>query len=277
MSDFRTLPDAERYRTLPNAALEDAFVLRSMFRPGAITLAHVDLDRVVLGGAVPGAAPLRLEPQASMRSEYFLERREAGILNVGDEGTVSVDGKQHRMANRDVLYVGRGSREVTFASADKTTPAAFYIVSYPAQVTHPTTHLSRERADVTELGDAAHANRRRLVKYIHTGGIQSAQLVLGVTELLPGNVWNTMPPHTHTRRTEVYLYFDLPADAAVFHVMGEPQNVRTLLVHDREAALSPGWSIHAGCGTSNYSFCWAMGGENQDYTDMQPVSIGDLR
>jgi len=150
-------------------------------------------------------------------------------------------------------------------------------VSYPAHEKHPTAHMTRAQADVTELGDAAHANHRRVVKYVHANGIRSAQLVMGMTELLSGSVWNTMPPHTHHRRTEVYLYFDLPADAAVMHLMGTPQNLRNLVVRDRQVVLSPGWSVHTGCGTNNYSFCWAMGGENQDYADMEPVSIGEMR
>ena len=164
------------------------------------------------------------------------------------------------MANRDVLYFGRGSRDIVLASADATRPARYYLVSYPAHVACPTTHMSRRDAQVTELGTVEQSNRRILCKYVHPAGIRSAQLVMGITELQPGSVWNSMPPHVHARRTEVYLYFDLPASDVVFHFLGQPRETRNLVVRDGEVALAPGWSIHAGCGTTNYTFCWAMGG-----------------
>jgi 4-deoxy-L-threo-5-hexosulose-uronate ketol-isomerase len=274
---MRYLPSARETATMDSAALRSHFLVQDVFRQGAIALVHVDLDRVVLGGAVPTRAALKLESLPTLKAEYFLERREAGILNVGGAGTIRVDGAAFAMANRDVLYVGRGVRDVTLESADPAAPAHYYIVSYPAHVACPTAHMSRASAEVVQLGDAAHANRRRIVKYIHAGGLRSAQLVLGVTELEQGSVWNTMPPHTHLRRTEVYLYFDLAPDSAVFHFLGEPEAVRTVLARNHEIALSPGWSIHSGCGTSNYSFCWAMGGENQDYADMSPVAVDSLR
>ena len=274
---MRYLPDAEQVAVMPADQLRSRFLVQGAFQPDVVALYHIDLDRVVLGGAVPARAPLQLEAPESIRSQYFLERREVGILNVGAPGRICVDGSDHALANRDVLYVGRGAREVILASDRSDDPARFYIVSYPAQAAFPTQRLARANAEVVELGDAEHANRRRLVKYVHAGGIQSAQLVMGVTELLAGSVWNTMPPHTHLRRTEVYLYFDLPPDAAVFHLLGEPERVRTIVARDLEIALSPGWSIHAGCGTTHYAFCWAMGGENQDFTDMQPSAIGSLR
>jgi 4-deoxy-L-threo-5-hexosulose-uronate ketol-isomerase len=176
-----------------------------------------------------------------------------------------------------VLYVGRGSREVVFASADATDPARFYLVSYPAHAEHPTRLVTAAEASGATIGDQATANRRTVARYIHTGGARSAQLVMGVTTLEPGSVWNTMPAHTHHRRTEIYLYFDLPSDAIVLHLLGEPTATRTIVARDGEVALSPGWSVHAGCGTRAYSFCWAMGGENQDYADMQPVDITTLR
>lgn len=271
------LPSRTETRALTTDALREAFLLRDLFRPGAVTLRHLDLDRVVLGGAVPTEQPLRLDAPESLAAGYFTERRELGVLNIGAAGSVTVDGVRYAMANRDVLYVGRGSRDITFASDAAAQPARYYLVSYPAHVAHATTHLARVDAQVTELGTAERANRRRLCKYIHPGGIGSAQLVLGITELEPGSVWNTMPAHTHTRRTEVYLYFDLPADAVVFHMMGEPGETRHLVVRDAEVVLSPGWSIHAGCGTSNYTFCWAMGGENQDFADMQMADMHALR
>src|SRR5687768_8073137 len=262
---------------MTTAELRSKFLVQDLFTPGAINLRFIDLDRVVLGGAVPTKGPLRLEAPAAMAAEFFTERRELGILNVGGDGQVSVDGKVYAMGNRDCLYAGRGSREIAFESANGSKPARFYLVSYPAHSTFPTSHVARDAADVTALGTVERANRRRLYKYIHPGGIQSAQLAMGMTELLEGNVWNTMPPHTHERRTEVYLYFDLPADSTVFHMMGLPDETRHLVVRDGEVILSPGWSVHSGCGTTNYTFCWAMGGENQVFADMQMVEMEKLR
>jgi len=271
------LPDAERTKRLTTDELRSGFLVQDLFTPGTIALRHIDLDRVVLGGAVPLGTPLKLEAPASFKSAYFAERRELGVLNVGAGGSVTVDGKAIHLAARDVLYVGRGSREVTFASDDSDNPARFYLVSYPAHAAHPTTLAARATAESSELGSAERANQRCIAKYIHAAGVQSAQLVMGVTQLMPGSVWNTMPSHTHARRTEVYLYFDLPSDAVVVHLVGEPSETRHLIVRNEEVALSPPWSVHSGCGTTNYAFCWAMGGENQDYTDMQSVDMGDLR
>ena len=271
------LPDAERTRQLTTGELRSGFLVQGLFTLGAIVLRHVELDRVVLGGAVPLATPLTLGTPASLAAEYFTERREIGILNTGARGTITVDGHRYAMDVRDVLYVGRGSRSVVFESDDAARPARFYLVSYPAHASHPTKRVGRDTAESAELGTQEKANRRRLAKYIHPGGTASAQLVMGVTELMPGNVWNTMPSHTHARRTEVYLYFDVPDDSVVMHMMGEPSETRHLVVRDGEAVLSPSWSIHSGCGTSNYAFCWAMGGENQDFTDMQSVDMRELK
>jgi 4-deoxy-L-threo-5-hexosulose-uronate ketol-isomerase len=271
------LPHAPATARMTTDELRAHFLVSDLFRPGAVTLRAVDLDRVVLGGAVPTDAPLALPVLEYLRADYFCERREVGVLNVGGPGTVTVDGTAHPLARLDVLYVGRGSREVTFASDDAARPARFYLVSYPAHAEHPTTRVTPADADVLELGSAETANRRRVNRYIHQKGARSAQLVMGVTVLEPGSVWNTMPAHTHARRSEVYLYFDLPADAVVLHLMGEPTATRTLVARDGEVALSPGWSVHAGCGTRAYAFCWAMGGENQDYADMQAVGMEELR
>ena len=262
---------------MTTAELRSTYLVQELFTPGAVNLRFIDLDRVVLGGIVPTKGPLRLDAPAEMAAEFFTERRELGVLNVGGDGTITVDGRAHAMRNRDCLYIGRGSREISFESGSASKPARFYLVSYPAHSAFPTSHVARAAADVTELGTADRANRRRLYKYIHPGGIQSAQLVMGMTELLEGNVWNTMPPHTHERRTEVYLYFDLPADSTVFHMMGAPDETRHLVVRDGEVILSPGWSVHSGCGTTNYTFCWAMGGENQVFADMQAVDMAVLR
>ncbi len=274
---MRYLPTAEHARTLPTDELRARFLVTDLFRGGEIVLRPLDLDRAVLGGAVPVSEPLRLESIPHLRAEFFCERREVGVLNVGGAGRVIVDGAEHALARLDVLYVGRGSRDVTFASDDAANPARFYLVSYPAHAAHPTTLVRAADAQGATIGSADRANRRTVYRYVHLAGARSAQLVMGVTVLEPGSVWNTMPPHTHARRSEVYLYFDVPADAVVFHLMGEPHEVRTLVARDGEVALSPGWSIHAGCGTASYAFCWAMGGENQDYADMDPVDVAALR
>jgi 4-deoxy-L-threo-5-hexosulose-uronate ketol-isomerase len=271
------LPDAARTKTMSTDELRASFLVQGLFREGEINLRRIDLDRVVLGGAVPTDAALTLGAPADLLAEYFCERRELGVLNIGASGKVTVDGVAHPLGKKDLVYVGRGSREVIFESDDARQPARFYLVSYPAHATHPTSRVSAGDVQSGELGSMEQANRRRIARYIHAGGIQSAQLVMGATTLEPGSVWNTMPAHTHDRRTEVYLYFDIPAGAVVFHQLGEPSETRHLIVRDGEVALSPGWSIHAGCGTASYAFCWAMGGENQDYADMQPVDVQSLR
>jgi 4-deoxy-L-threo-5-hexosulose-uronate ketol-isomerase len=271
------LPDAERTRRMTSAELRAAFLVQGLFVPGKVVLRHVDLDRVVLGGAVPTSVPLDVEAPPSVGAAYLAERRELGILNIGNAGTVTLDGKTFALGARDALYVGRGVKRVTVASDDPKKPARFYLVSYPAHAPFDSALVSRSKIEPALLGAAETANRRSLYKYIHPGGAKSSQLMLGVTELASGSVWNTMPPHTHNRRTEVYLYFDLPDDAMVVHMMGEPDDTRHLVVRNEEVILSPGWSIHAGCGTASYSFCWAMGGENQDFADMQGVAIPNLK
>lgn len=271
------LPDAVRTRTLSTVDLRAAFLVEDLFRRDAITLRHIELDRLVLGGAVPGRETLRLEAPASFAAEYFTERRELGILNIGARGSVAVDGRRFDVERLDVLFVGRGSRDIQFTSDDAASPAKFYLVSYPAHASHPTTHVAGASVVGSAIGSPDRANARRIAKYIHADGAQSAQLVMGVTRLETGSVWNTMPAHTHFRRTELYLYFDLPDDGVVVHLMGEPGETRHLVVRNEQVVLSPTWSIHSGCGTSSYSFCWAMGGENQDYTDMQTVDMRNLK
>jgi 4-deoxy-L-threo-5-hexosulose-uronate ketol-isomerase len=271
------MPSPQSYRTMTTAELRESFLVEDLFQPGRVTLRMLDLDRVVLGGVVPAPEPIRLDAPEALASEYFTERREIGVLNIGGAGRVTVAGDEYRLARLDGLYIGRGSREIAFASADAVDPARFYLVSYPAHASHPPVRIAKDEAQMQELGTQEQANRRRLYKYFHPDALPTAQLVMGITELLEGNVWNTMPSHTHTRRTEVYLYFDVPEDAAVFHFFGQPQETRNLVVRDSQVALSPAWSIHSGCGTRNYTFCWAMGGENQAFTDMQAVDMKTLR
>ncbi len=271
------LPSPRETARMTTAELRDAFLVTDLWKAGECTIRFAELDRVALGGVLPGFDPIALPNPPELAADYFLERRELGVLNIGGAGSVRVDGQDYALANRDGLYVGRGSREVAFASDDAGEPARFYLVSYPAHAAFPTARVTPAEAYTAELGSQEGANRRTLRRYFHPEGVPTAQLVMGVTTLAPGSVWNTMPPHTHARRTEVYLYFDVPADAVVFHMMGEPGETRDLVLHDGDVVLSPGWSIHAGVGTAAYTFCWAMGGENQEFGDMQSVEMAQLR
>jgi 4-deoxy-L-threo-5-hexosulose-uronate ketol-isomerase len=271
------MPDAVRTATMNTAELRSCFLLENLFAAGQINLAYADADRAVMGGAVPTGKPLSLGTDDSLRSEYFCERRELGVLNIGGKGTVAVDGKSFSLENLDGLYIARGSREIVFDSADAAKPAEFYLLSYPAHMSYPTTHITRASVEPLRLGTEATCNKRLLYKYIHPAGVKSCQLVMGFTQMEPGSAWNTMPPHTHLRRSEVYLYFGIAPEARVFHLMGEPQQTRHLVVADKQAIVSPSWSIHSGVGTMSYTFCWGMGGENQAFDDMDAVPIASLR
>jgi len=274
---MRYLPTPEQTGRFTPEELRTHFLVSGLFVPGEARFEMVDLDRVTLGGVVPLATPITLEAPVVFAAKSFTERREVGILNIGGAGAVRVDGTTHQLAKRDMLYVGRGAHDVQLTSADAGAPARFFLVSYPAHAEYPTTRIGANEADASELGTQEKANRRRLARYIHTNGVRSAQLVMGVTAMHEGSVWNTMPPHTHVRRTEIYLYFDLPADGVVFHMMGPPDATQHIVVRDGDVALSPSWSIHSGCGTTNYTFCWAMGGENQEFADMQGFDMTTLR
>ncbi len=274
--ETRIPADPVRYATMDTAELRASFLIEGLFAPGRLSLLHVETDRAVVGSAVPTGVPLELTATKELACEFFCQRRELGILNLGTAGTITVDGKAFAMGTRDGLYIGRGSREIRFASDDASRPAQYYLVSYPAHAEYPTTHIRPEQAARMHLGSAEGANDRTIHKYIHAEGVRSCQLVMGITSLAPGSVWNTMPCHTHARRSEIYLYFDLPADHVILHLMGRPDRTRHLVVRDRQAAISPGWSIHSACGTSAYSFAWSMGGENQEFTDMEPVPMGSL-
>jgi len=271
------MPDPVRTQRMNTDELRQNFLLEDIFSPGKIALAYLDVDRTVVGGAVPQAEPLSLGTDDALRSAYFTERRELGVLNVGGRGTISAGGKSYDMENLDCLYIGKGTRDISFSSADAHAPAKYYLISYPAHAAHPTTQAKKSQATAVPLGAQATSNQRTIYKYIHTGGIQSCQLVMGFTTLATGNVWNSMPPHTHMRRSEVYLYFDLAPEARVFHFMGQPQETRHLVVANGQAVVSPPWSIHCGSGTAGYSFCWAMGGENQVFDDMDAAPAASLR
>lgn len=274
---IRYSADPVRYVTMSSEELRAAFLVDELFTPGGIELLYSDIDRVIVGSAVPTAKPIALEAAEELRASYFAERRELGVLNVGAPGAVDVDGKAYELGHKDGLYVGRGSRTVVFRSANAKEPAAFYLLSYPAHASFPTALARRSDAAATHLGSIAEANKRTIYKYIHAEGIRSCQLVMGYTELEPGSVWNTMPPHTHTRRMEVYFYFDMEGGTKVFHLMGKPDETRHVVVSNRQAIISPSWSIHSGVGTGPYTFCWGMGGENQTFSDMDGVAMDALK
>ncbi|RYD65500.1 MAG: 5-dehydro-4-deoxy-D-glucuronate isomerase, partial [Verrucomicrobiaceae bacterium] len=262
---------------LDTQELRASFLLDELFFTGEVNLVYTDLDRAVVGSIIPTNSALELGNHNALKSDFFCQRREIGILNYGGSGTITVDGTAHAIDKHDCLYIGRGSREISFTSASAEDPAVFYLVSYPAHAEYPTTKATRADANRVELGSKDECNERTIFQYIHENGIKSCQLVLGFTEFKPGSIWNTMPCHTHERRSEVYCYFDVPAGHRVLHMMGQPQETRPLWVADRQVVLSPPWSIHTGCGTASYRFCWAMGGENQAFTDMDRVEIADLR
>ncbi len=269
-------PSPAATNTLGTEELRAQFLVTELFQPGQITAHYTDLDRMIVGAAMPTSAPLGLPSAKETGTSFFLERREIGVLNIGGPGVVRVGGAQHALAPLDCLYLGLGEREVAFENGSAG-QAEFYFISTPAHAKYPTVHATRAQAEVQELGDPALANRRRICRYIHQKGIPSCQLVMGFTEFEAGSVWNTMPPHTHVRRTEVYMYFGLPADAVAMHIMGKPDETRSLVVRNRQAVLSPGWSIHAAAGTRHYSFVWAMGGENQEFSDMDSVNMQELK
>jgi 4-deoxy-L-threo-5-hexosulose-uronate ketol-isomerase len=271
------MPDPARCKQMTTEELRAGFLIPSLFTAGQIDLVYCDADRAVIGSAVPGKEVLALGTDDELRAEFFTQRRELGILNIGASGTVTADGTAYKMENLDGLYIGRGCRDIRLASDDASKPAQFYLLSYPAHATYPTVHAKKSQAAAVNLGSEANCNKRTISKYIHPDGIKSCQLVMGFTQLAVGSAWNTMPPHTHLRRSEVYLYFNLAADQRVFHLMGQPQESRHLVVADKQAVISPSWSIHSGVGTASYTFCWGMGGENQTFDDMDAAPIATLR
>lgn len=275
--ETRHLVDPVRYRTMTGAELRQSFLVEGLFAPDEVRLLHWEAERTIIGSAVPAARALALPNPPEIKADFFLHRRELGIVNLGGPGTVTVDGASHALAPRDLLYVGRGARQVSFASAQSTAPSLFYFVSHPAHASHPTTLAPVADAQTIPIGDQGHASERVLRRHIHEKGVRSCQLVMGVTDIKTGSVWNTLPPHTHVRRTEIYLYFDLDAAERVVHLMGPPDETRHLVVSNLQAILSPPWSIHFGAGTSRYAFVWSMGGENQEFEDMQVLTLDRLR
>lgn len=264
-------------RTFDTDMLRAHFLVERIFVPDRIALTYSHHDRFVLGGATPLDTPLVLEAPKAIGQKTFLAQRELGVINLGGQGSVRVDGMLYSLARLDCLYVGRGAIDISFESDRADEPAKFYLVSAPAHATHPTCVIRKDEARHQDLGDVTTANRRGLYQFVHPDVCSSCQLSLGFTLLETGSVWNTMPCHTHDRRVEAYLYFDLADEHRVFHFMGEPTQTRHLVVAGEQAVLSPPWSIHSGAGTSRYGFVWAMAGDNRDFTDMDHLAIGELR
>ncbi len=273
----------QRYESSPREVemmnteeLRENFLMESLFEDGAAHFVYSHYDRMVSGGVIPIDAAIELGNFDELRSEYFLQRREMGVLNTGGTGIITVDGKEYKLEKLSCLYISKGSKSVTFASEDAKNASKFFCFSAPAHTEYETKLYTKEDALPFTLGSNETSNLRTIYKYIHNDGIESCQVVMGLTVLSPGCVWNTMPAHTHDRRSEVYLYFDVPADQGVMHFMGEPTQTRHLWVRDRQAIISPPWSVHAGSGTASYSFIWAMAGENQDFTDMDQLTLDDI-
>lgn len=275
---------SSRYASSPQAVkqydtkqLRDEFLIDNLMQENEITFTYSHYDRYITGSAVPVRSDLTLETIDPLKSSYFLERREMGIINVGGSGSVVVEGKSYELGFKDALYIGSGNKEVIFKSADANNPAKFYINSAPAHTSHPTVQVSLAEANKLELGTMETANHRTVNQMIIGSVVTTCQLQMGMTELRPGSVWNTMPAHVHDRRMEVYFYLDIPENQAVCHFMGEPQETRHIWMNNHQAVISPPWSIHSGSGTSNYTFIWGMAGENLDYGDMDVCKINELR
>lgn len=274
--EFRYATNPTDFKKYGTDELRTQFLIENLFIENQIQLTYSMYDRYIVGGIMPVGKVLKLETIPYLKSENFLDRRELGIINVGGKGTVTVDGEVFELDKKEALYVGQGCKEVLFASANGE-QALFYINSAPAHAKFPNKKVGKENAEVIQLGEEKTANRRVLNKLIVNSIVQTCQLQMGLTELLPGNVWNTMPAHTHDRRMEAYFYFDLEAPQTICHFLGETQNTRHIFMQNHQAVLSPEWSIHSGAGTSNYSFIWGMAGENLDYGDMDIVAPNELK
>lgn len=275
--EIREYVNSEFARHLDTQGLRDNFLITGLFVPGAVKMVYSHVDRMIVGGIVPMNASLGLTAGKELGTNYFLERREMGIINIGGPGTVEVDGTPYSVRPRDGIYISKGSRMVNFASSSAENPAKFYFNSAPAHRACPTRRVTFENAKKVALGSDAECNKRVIYQYIHPDVLETCQLVMGLTMLSEGSVWNTMPVHTHERRMEVYLYFDMPSDRLIFHFMGKPNETRHIVVRNEEAVISPSWSIHAGVGTGAYSFIWGMAGENQTFGDMDNVAMRDLK
>jgi 4-deoxy-L-threo-5-hexosulose-uronate ketol-isomerase len=262
--------------SMNTAELRSNFLVETLFTPDQIHIVYSHYDRMVIGGIMPKNEALTLGTYDELKSEFFLERREIGIINVAGDGKITIDGEAFKINKLDCLYVGKGVQNLVFESIDSSNPAKYFILSAPAHAAYPTRLMTKEEASPANMGAVETANQRVIYKYIHLDGIRSCQLVMGLTVLQTGSVWNTMPSHTHDRRMEAYCYFDVPESHGVLHLMGQPQETRHLWISNHQAIISPPWSVHSGCGTSNYSFIWGMAGENQSFSDMDFIPISEL-
>lgn len=273
---YRACSPEETASATPEA-LRERYLIETLFAEGEANLAWWEVDRTVVGGVVPTSEPIVLEVPDFMRAEAFCQRRELGVLNIGGKGRVIVGDEAYELEHLDGLYIGRGDGEIRFESSDSAESARFYLLSYPAHASLPTKKIPRASVTPLELGSGEGANERHLYKVIEPNTVESCQLVMGYTRILPGSAWNTMPPHTHDRRSEVYCYFNMAPETLVVHLMGEPERTRNLIIREGQVVMSPVWSIHCGAGTGPYSFIWGMGGENQDFTDMDHCTLTDLK
>ncbi|MBI5986528.1 5-dehydro-4-deoxy-D-glucuronate isomerase [Clostridium perfringens] len=266
--------DSKRYDT---EELRENYLVKDIFKDDQIELVYSHVDRIIFGGIKPVYKELKLEAGKEMGVDYFLERRELGIINIGGKAIVTIDGTEYELKEKDGLYVGKGNKEVSFKSVNPEEPAKLYVNSVPAHKEYETVKIDIEKANPVRLGDNKTLNKRTIYQYVHPNVCESCQLLMGLTMLEPGNAWNTMPCHTHERRMEVYFYFDMDEDTRVFHLMGEPTETRHLVVKNEECVISPSWSIHSGVGTSNYTFIWGMCGENKTFDDMDNIPMDILR
>lgn len=266
--------DSKHYTT---EELRKHYFIETIFEADEAALTYSHVDRIIAGGIMPVTKEVRLEGSKELGSEFFLERRELGVINIGGAGKIVVDGIEYKMNPKDGLYVGMGSKELVFTSEDSANPAKFYVNSAPAHTTYPIVKIDIEKANPVKLGSLANSNERTIFQYVHPAVCKSCQLLMGMTVLEPNNMWNTMPCHTHERRMEVYFYFNMQPETRVFHLMGEPTETRHIIMANEQGVISPSWSIHSGVGTSNYTFIWGMVGENQTFTDMDHVAMEDLR
>ncbi|MEG8947475.1 5-dehydro-4-deoxy-D-glucuronate isomerase [Rosettibacter firmus] len=276
--EVRYSPDQNGFKRMTTEELRKTFLIENLFQADEIPMVYSDIDRSITGSAVPKTRSLKLTAtKKEMAAEYFCERREIGVINIGGSGKIILDGKEYIMNNKDALYIGRGVKDVEFISDDSNNPAQFYFVSYPAHKEYPSKHITYNDAIHRHLGSVETSNKRTIHQYIIPEILPTCQIAMGLTELEDGSVWNTMPAHTHQRRSEVYMYFNLKPDSFVVHLIGEPTETRHLIIRDRQAVLSTSWSLHSGCGTQSYSFIWAMGGENQVFDDMDWIPMENLK
>ncbi len=274
--DIRYAVHPEQMKTLGTQKIREQFLVENLFARDRLNMVYSHIDRIIVGGISPVKGAVDLKVTKELGVDFFLQRREMGVINIGAAGVVSIDGKRYKLGNRECLYIGMGAKKVSFASADRSGPAKFYFNSAPAHAAYPIVKLSLKDAQRLDLGDPVKANVRTIYQFIHPKVLRSCQLVMGMTILAPGSNWNTMPCHTHDRRMEVYLYFDMPDDTVVFHLIGEPRETRHVVVRNEEAVIAPSWSIHSGVGSGSYTFIWGMVGENQTFTDMDDVPMSVL-